>query len=694
MKFFYLACLLCLLLAGTVTAGPLDTWQWRNPLPQGNDLSAIAFGNGLYAAAGAEGTVLTSPDGSSWTIRSSGITSDIYGISAANGRFVAVGEGGAVLISADGASWRQGVAGTSSTLYSVAYGFGKYLAAGGRTLIASIDDGATWTAARGNLDASFSANALSLCNGTFVIVGEGGRILTSSDGSTWIERPSGTTERLSRLACGNGVMVVQASSMEKFLVSTTDETWTKITLTGIMPNMLAFAGDRFFISTSSMLLSSTDGMHWTETKGNIFEPLRAMAYGGGTWLGVGSGGVIMASGDSASWSTKSSGQKDKAGIILHGNGRFIYLGDRGMVKSSIDGISWAEHAPGGGGSGFRAAAYGNGNYVAAWGLTGIVLCTGGCDYSSRLYTSKDGITWKAQSLADFKDIGSIAFGNGMFVAAGKNTLLTSTDGLTWAKRSPGTTAHLMAVHFANGLFFISATETDSSSKTHGYILTSQDGSAWTLNSLNDSAVPQAIAYGAGMYVGVGEYGRVYRSADGAAWTRGVSGISGDLWDVIFENGVFVAAGRYGVLLTSRDGLTWERKNAGTGNPLGQVMYHDGRFIAYGRADGTILQSGDMCNGMLESDLSLSLPTISFNGSFLWADLEFVPSSGLFKVTNAGAFSQSDCAAPASLTVTSNSLSIHIPTLTYAGMKLWADLEYVPTTDGQILFRVSNAGSVQ
>src|SRR5438876_6016446 len=47
-------------------AGQLDTWQWRNPLPQGNDLTAVAFGNGLFVGVGEVGASVTSSDGVIW----------------------------------------------------------------------------------------------------------------------------------------------------------------------------------------------------------------------------------------------------------------------------------------------------------------------------------------------------------------------------------------------------------------------------------------------------------------------------------------------------------------------------------------------------------------------------------------------------------------------------------------------------
>src|SRR5438876_10777314 len=43
---------LALLIFTVGRAGPLDTWTWRNPLPTGNDLNGITYGNGQFVAVG------------------------------------------------------------------------------------------------------------------------------------------------------------------------------------------------------------------------------------------------------------------------------------------------------------------------------------------------------------------------------------------------------------------------------------------------------------------------------------------------------------------------------------------------------------------------------------------------------------------------------------------------------------------
>ena len=101
---------------------------------------------------GWNGTILTSPDGISWTQRTSGSQQfDLYGLTYGNGLFVTVGESGSILTSPDGITWTERTSGTPKELYVVTSG-----------------------------------------NGLFVTVGFFGTILTSPDGITWTERTSGT----------------------------------------------------------------------------------------------------------------------------------------------------------------------------------------------------------------------------------------------------------------------------------------------------------------------------------------------------------------------------------------------------------------------------------------------------------------------------------------------------------------------
>src|SRR5258706_3529815 len=67
----------------------LDSWDWRHPLPQGNSITGIAYGGGLFAATAGR-SVLTSPDAEEWATHPLTVSGNLTGIAFGNGIFVAV----------------------------------------------------------------------------------------------------------------------------------------------------------------------------------------------------------------------------------------------------------------------------------------------------------------------------------------------------------------------------------------------------------------------------------------------------------------------------------------------------------------------------------------------------------------------------------------------------------------------------
>lgn len=69
---------------------------------------------------------------------------------------------------------------------------------------------------------------------------------------------------------------------------------------------------------------------------------------------------------------------------------------------------------------------------------------------------------------------------------------------------------------------------------------------------------RSIAFGAGLFVIVGDNGRIWTSPTGLAgsWTLRTSGTTLQLSRVRYANGVFVVVGSGGIALRSTDGITW------------------------------------------------------------------------------------------------------------------------------------------
>src|SRR5689334_17512437 len=66
----------------------LDYWSWSNPAINNLPLRSIAYGNGVYVAAGWWGTVLTSRDGVHWKNKSLPVSGEFRALTFGNGIFV------------------------------------------------------------------------------------------------------------------------------------------------------------------------------------------------------------------------------------------------------------------------------------------------------------------------------------------------------------------------------------------------------------------------------------------------------------------------------------------------------------------------------------------------------------------------------------------------------------------------------
>ncbi|CAN5159328.1 hypothetical protein BH09BAC4_BH09BAC4_05180 [soil metagenome] len=102
-----------------------------------------------------------------------------------------------------------------------------------------------------------------------------------------------------------------------------------------------------------------------------------------------------------------------------------------------------------------------------------------------------------------------------------------------------------------------------------------------------------MAYGAGRYVTVGDYGLVRVSTDGEAWTTlpqgplQVEGLSG----IVYGNNRFVVVGYKGGVMTSTNGLTWTKRVSGTNEVLQAITYGGGTFVGVGM-NGILITSTD------------------------------------------------------------------------------------------------------
>ena len=286
--FFFLTALPQLLFAG-----PLDNWTSRTSALT-DSLRSVAYNRGIFVAAGLNGAIATSPDGSNWTARTSGTTDTIYGMAYGAGTFVGALDNGDFVTSSTGVTWTTRTTSFVNFISSVVFGSNTFVAVGGAGEIGTSPDGATWTSRTSNTTSHLYG--VSCGNGLFVAVGSGGRIVTSADAVTWTVAVSGTTDDLNGVGFGNGLFVA--------------------------------------VGASGRIVTSRDGISWTKATSGTSGPLWGVGFGSGAFAATGDNGVIITSTDGAVWSPRQSGTSNFLGAVTYGNGALLAVGGSGAVVQS------------------------------------------------------------------------------------------------------------------------------------------------------------------------------------------------------------------------------------------------------------------------------------------------------------------------------------------------------------------------
>ena len=249
-------------------------------------LSGVVFGNGLFVAVGLEGAIVSSPDGVSWTVESSGSTASFRAVAFASGLFVVVGTGGTILTSPDGHEWTPRSLGTAAVLSGVAFGNGRFVAVGLSGAVVYSADAISWSPAS-SLTSNF-LQSVTFGGGKFVAVGGSGTVRTSTDGVTWARSTTGLPQFLSGAAY--------------------------------------FDGKYYVVGNSGIILSSPDTLAWTH-QGTFDTWFRAVGSDGSQVVVAGDDGTVVTSRDGVDWTPQTTGVTRSLNSITFGNGLFVAVGE-------------------------------------------------------------------------------------------------------------------------------------------------------------------------------------------------------------------------------------------------------------------------------------------------------------------------------------------------------------------------------
>ena len=187
------------------------TWTASTVPTSGKQINAMASNGTSAVAVGNDGTIWTTGDGVTWTPAATVPTAKhLLGVAyAANGvngvNWLAVGADGTLLLSSDANTW---IAPTSLT----GVGVGTTLNAAGYRAAVTFTDAST-----GNVLATYAA--------TYVAVGDGGKVITSSDGLNWALNAQNLTQDQKALSV-TASQFLSAGASGSVYTSADGQTWT------------------------------------------------------------------------------------------------------------------------------------------------------------------------------------------------------------------------------------------------------------------------------------------------------------------------------------------------------------------------------------------------------------------------------------------------------------------------------------
>ncbi len=260
----------------------------------------------------------------------------------------------------------------------------------------------------------------------FVVVGDAGSVVTSTDGATWTRRDIGASKQLSVVAYAEDKYFAAGSG---YIFSSPDaQTWTKANAPGPVIDIASIPG-KVLLASRGASFSSADGTTWARHAATDLYADHVVA-GAGRFVAIGSTAgrnekdadvFVFASTDGAKWSKQAvlSLKGETARSLLWAMDAFWMAAASGRIFRSADGASWSKVADVPLEDDVASAlSYGSGVLLLAAGHKGH-----GC-----VHSSEDGRTWTRE--ADFSSAPSaMTFGHGVFVIAAEANAILSSEAL-------------------------------------------------------------------------------------------------------------------------------------------------------------------------------------------------------------------------------------------------------------------------
>ncbi len=582
-------------------------WHWSNPLPHGGNVVDMAYSSSLFLGVqvAERGQIYTSDDLSLWLPRESHTTDSLRAVTFFGSRIVITGESGRVLYADDVSDFQFGTlvdGPTDDWLEAAMASASLVVAVGDFGALYTSPDGIIWK--RQDSGTSEWLRGVSYGSGAFVAVGREGTILRSTNGTNWVAQVSGVTNHLNRVRYAANRFVAVGDAGVALISTNAGVTWYPEN-TGAangLENTCAGGADQIVAGYHEVRLKddSVWGDELAKTNGPPDWTYYSCIGQSGFFLIAGQSGMqsegYQTNGTPYFWLTPYDSVRNWLWDVTYASFLYVTVGDFGTVMTSGNGVSWSlEVVPtqatnttflGVGGTTNLLLAVGDGGSMIASPniLSNIVVtnATGGAVTQS---VSSLGVLWyPVPGVPTTFDLqGVAALSNSVYVVSGAyGTILTSVDGTNWTVRTTPTTKFLSGLtEWPGGLV---------ASGDDGAIITSADGARWTLRASGTTNWLYRVRYLNGILVAVGQNGTLLTSTNGSDWTSRNSGTAYWLNDVTFVDDTWFVVGTFGTVLTSTNLNDWENRGTLTKNKSLYGVATDSKQLATVGVEGVILRS--------------------------------------------------------------------------------------------------------
>ena len=593
-----------------------SSWQWANPLPQGNLLNAIwSVSPETSVAVGDVGTILRTTDaGLVWQVEqnAAGIDNQLFAVQFISPSIGwAVGEFGTILKTTNsGETWFSQQIQTFYDLYAVNFVSPTvgWVAGSNGTIYQTIDGGNTWTAQNSHTTETFFGIGFQSSTLGWVVGTNGMIQQTTNGGGTWTVISSGTTQTLYAIQFTSSTIGYIPGSFGTLLKTINGgSTWIPLnTGTDLSLYAIQFVSSLVGWSLGSygtIIKTTNGGTSWfsqtSPTQNDIFGVDFTSST---TGFAVGDFGTILKTADGTNWLTLSNGPQNALYAMYFPTPNQGYaVGDIGTILHTTDGGQiWTTEA--------------SGTFQVLWGTYFTSGTTGWAvgDSATILKTTNSGATWANENTHTDLSLYSIYFvssTNGWAVGDYGTILATSNGGTTWVPETTTVTTSLTRVQFA----------TASIGWAVGYggaiVKTTNGGKNWITQTSNTlftlsglSVIDQNNVFIAG------DNGLILRTSNGGTtWTPATTDTFSSLYGISFYSSQLGwAAGDDGTIVGTNDGgLTWTTQIPITGVSFFEVQ------VVHGSTGGIIYATGE--GGTIISSVISPLPIRIWTGAIdsLW-----------------------------------------------------------------------------